>query len=183
MPAAHPAPQGGAIAAPGLTPLISKSPGFSGWALLQEDGSEAEYVVPQNGFDVPVEFWLKGWAAVLTPPEILAYFMVRHAAATWPAAHSSQGVGIAPAAREQRYGVTRSTYATLNELEEFGLVARTTERQPGAAEEAKPREVDRFQLRGGLQLDAFTTVRDVLVRKQTPLRLAQYDADLQLWST
>lgn len=164
-----------------LATAISSSPGFSGWGLLQEDGSEAEFVVPQVGLSVPADFWLKGWAAVLTPPEILTYFMLRHAAETWPAAHASQGVGIPPTAREQRYGVTKSTYATLNELEEFGLVKRTSERQPGSVDEAKPREVDRFQVQnGGLKRNAFSTVTEVLGQKQTPLRLAHYDSDLQM---
>jgi hypothetical protein len=167
-----------------LRDTISKRPGFAGWALLQEDGSEAEFVVPNSLFQVPVEFWVNGWAAVLTPPEVLAYFMVLHAARLYPGAHAAQGVGIPPATRQQRYGVTRSTYATLNELEEFGLVKRATERQPGVADEAKPREVDRFQLtRKGLQKNAFVKVTEALSQKQTPLRLAHYDSDLQLFKS
>lgn len=155
---------------------ISRRPGFDAWRLLEETGAGDTYTVAHSGLAVPSAFWLSGWSQVLTPPEILAYLMIRHLADRWPIAHVERGVGAAPAMRRQQYGVTKTPYATLNELEEFGLVRRTTPRQPGQAREDSPRVIDRFQLTDkGLRQPAFEKVKSVLSVRPTPARMARYD--------
>lgn len=157
---------------------ISKNPGFDGWGLLTEDGQGDTYTVPRAGIDVPSGFWLNGWSQVLTPPEVLAYLMIRHLAVTYPAAHRERGVGAAPSVRRQQYGVTKTAYATLNELEEFGLLRRTTPRQPGTVRDDSPRMVDRFELLDvGPSRNAFDKVKSVCVERPTPARMARYDPD------
>jgi hypothetical protein len=154
----------------------SRNAGFSQWGLLCEDGSGRPYRVASGGVRVPVEFWTSGWAQVLTPTEILAYLMVRHLAQAHPVAHSQIGVGAAPAVRRQRYGVTKTAYAALNELEELGLLRRTTPRHPRGLAPASPREVDRFQLTSdGIARGALERAKTVFTRHETPIRISQYD--------
>lgn len=147
---------------------------WEGWSLLREDGEGShEYTVPGAGFRLPVDFWLRGWAAVLTPAEIVAYLMIRHHAEKYPDAHGFKGVGVAPRVRRQQYGVTDSIYATLNELVEFGLLAFAPG-DPNAAPSV--RVVNRYQLNpGGLRVDAYSKVTTVLKLRPTPARIAGHD--------
>ncbi|GAA2146525.1 hypothetical protein GCM10009844_22710 [Nocardioides koreensis] len=155
---------------------ITKNPGYSAWQLRSEDGSDGPYRVPAAGLSVPMSFWKNGWAQVLTPPEIVAYLMIRHLAANFPTAHEDRGVGATPARRRQRYGVTKRVYATLNELEEFGLVHRTTPQRPEAEPDDSVREVSRFQVaEDGLDQDAYTRVKKTLDDWPVPLRAYRYD--------
>lgn len=162
----------------------SQRPGFGRWTLLSEDGTGAPFTVPTSGLAVPVSFWTQGWAAVLTPSEILAYLMVRQLATQYSGKHVELGVGLPPARREQWFGVTKSTYATLNELEEFGLLKRTsnTQEQP-QGEGAQPRDVDRFRLDDrGLRVDAYRTVTSAL-RSPATYRIGRYRTGAQAPAT
>lgn len=153
---------------------------FDDWELWAEDGARERYSVPEQGLRVPVDFWLRGWALVLTPPEIATYFMMRSLARQYSVRHARIGVGVAPSRREQVFGITKGVYACANELEEFGLLERTTERQPGTPG-ADPREVDRWKVRpGALNRDAFDTVTTVLREKPTPARMARFDPSSDL---
>lgn len=157
---------------------------FDDWELFDEDGSRQRYTVPEGDvlgegvLNVSVEFFLRGWASVLTGPEIVAYLMLRHLSVQYSLSHARPGVGvgIAPSMREGKFGVTKGTYAALNELEEFGLVERVTPRQPGKVKGDKPREVDRWRVvREALQRDGFDTVSTVLRERRTPARMARFD--------
>jgi len=160
---------------------LSARPGYTGWGLLSEEGTGSAYTVADLGLVLPHTLWTNGWVALLSPPELLAYLMVRHVARLLPAAHSDRGVSVAPSVRTSTYGVTKTTYATLNELEEFGLVRRTTSRRAVAQGEESPREVDRFQIvRNGLDRDALDVVSAVLSASPTPMRALRYDPMAQL---
>lgn len=152
---------------------------YDGWELLAEDGSTDPYTVPDHGLKVPADFWLTGWAAVLTGPEIVTYLMLRHLAEDLPGVHANQGVGVAPRVRNQRYGVSKEAYACASEMEEFGLLRRTTQRRssvPQGAAGASVSEVQRFQIvEETLKLDAYDTVSAALTTQRTPARVAQYD--------
>lgn len=154
----------------------STNPGFDGWGLLTEDGEGRLYAVPRGGLTIPIDFWLNCWVQVLTPPEILTYLMIRHLARDFPASHRDDGVGAPPKVRRQSYGVTKTSYATLNELEEYGLLTRTTPRQPGTIRDDGARIVDRFRLTDdGLTKPAYETVTSVFTQNLTPARLGRYD--------
>jgi hypothetical protein len=113
---------------------------------------------------------------VLTGPEIVSYLMIRHMADELRAAHLERGVGVAPRTRRQEFGVSKEVYAALNEVEELGLITRTTTRQPGQRRDGNPREVERFQLREDtLENDAYETAKAVFTASPTPARLARYD--------
>lgn len=154
-----------------LRKTVGQGGGYSGWRLQSEDGSGGEYTVPSvPGLRVPVKFWSNGWAAALMPTEIATYLMVTYLAYAYVGMHNEAGVGIAPSARQQNFGISKEVYATLNELEEFGLVERTRARQ---TDPDAPREVDKFKLtRGGLDATAFDRISAAL-RKPVPLRLSR----------
>ena len=155
---------------------IATNPGYSAWQLCSEDGDGDPYRVPSAGLHLPVHFWRNGWFQVLTPPEIVTYLMIRHLAMIFSATHDDRGVGAPPARRRQRYGVTKRAYATLSELEEFGLVRRRTPRRPEAEPADSVREVSRFQIiEGGLNQDAYATVKRTLDDWPIPLRAYRYD--------
>lgn len=156
-----------------LPPRTGSHQAWEGWSLLREDGDGShEYTVPRSGLSVPVDFWLKGWVAVLTPPELVAYLMIRNQADLYPSAHEMDGIGLSPRLRRQQYGVTPGVYATLNELTEFGLLKRVARSNPAHS----PREVTRYQLREqGLREPAFRKVIDVLKSRPTPARIDRHD--------
>lgn len=155
---------------------------WEGWALLREDGEgRHEYAVPASGFPIPVDFWLQGWVATLTAPELVAYLMIRYQAYRYSGAHAAAGVGVAPRVRRQQYGVTDGVYASLNELVEFGLLKRI-HGDPGG--QRSMREVSRYQLDDRrLAKPAYNTVTDVLSLYPTPARINRYDGEASLRPT
>lgn len=149
---------------------------FRDWELWCEDGSRDPYTVPDVGVRLSADFFTRGWSNVLTGPEIVAFLMFRHLSVQYSVKHANDGIGAAPAKREQVFGITQGIYACANELEEFGLIERTTERQPGKVKPGDQREVDRFKvIPGAFGRDAFDTVRKVLADKPTPARMARFD--------
>lgn len=150
---------------------------FDHWEMWDEDGSRTRYTVPGVGLGVSSDFWLRGWASVLTGPEIATYLMVTHLAGQYAPAHAAAGIFAAPSRREQLFGITKGIYACANELEEFGLIERTTPRQPGNLPAGEKRQVDRWRVhQDALKRDAYETVTTVLRDKPTPARMARYDA-------
>ena len=149
---------------------------FDDWELWDEDGSRERYTVPRASLWISADFWLRGWATVLTGPEIATFLMLSHLAAQYGAAHVTTGIFAAPSRREQLFGITKGVYACANELEEFGLLERTTSRQPGRMPAGEKREVDRWRLpKEALKHDAYDTVTEVLRARRTPARMARYD--------
>jgi hypothetical protein len=154
---------------------------YDGWELFVEDGTGGMYEPPDSGLEVPSAFWLRGWAAVLTQAEVATYLMFLDAAALLPGAHLNQGVGLAPRTRRQYYGITKEIYAAASELEEFGLLERTTQRRSSVPPQdgqdpANPKEVQRFRIvPEALERVAFEVVSEVMQSHRTPARIAQYD--------
>lgn len=164
----------GLIGLKGLQGRVHQS--FDDWELWDEDGSRQRYTVPEFGLSISADFWLRGWTAVLTGPEIATFLMISHLAEQYAGAHATSGIFAAPSRREQLFGITSRVYACANELEEFGLLERTTPRQPGKMPTGHKREVDRWRVRAGaLERDAYDTVSEVLREKRTPARMARYD--------
>jgi hypothetical protein len=114
--------------------------------------------------------------------------MIRHTATATNLgrAHSTDGVGRAKSVRELKYGVTQTSYQSLHELEEFGLIHRTHDPralvEPGD-ESDDPRVVARFQLLDdGLAVPAAQKLEHVFEHHPTPWRIIRYNPGFSDWT-
>lgn len=82
------------------------------------------YSVPSaaESLQIPAEFWLNGWLAVLHPSEIATWLMLRHLRHSFPGEHDARGVYVYGQDREDRYSLTRDAYEAHIVLERLGLI-------------------------------------------------------------
>lgn len=101
---------------------------YENFALLADDLTDQEYTLPARRtqpsavITLPHAFFTNGWHLALTPTEIAALLMARHATRTLPAAPNEPGIGIPRSVRWATYGVSGEAYHSIHELEEFGLL-------------------------------------------------------------
>lgn len=163
-------------------------PNWRGWDLLDEDGSGRRYTVPEDGLDIPIEFWTQGWLHVLEPTEVAVYLMLADLRRQLPGHHERRGVGAPPSRRRAEYGISDETYSAYNELVEFGLITK----EPSVHDKRAGRipkevaqqvrdgrvqlDVERFRIvDDGLRTPAVDKVMDVLKQHPTPTRFEDFD--------
>ncbi|WP_216209778.1 hypothetical protein [Amycolatopsis aidingensis] len=103
---------------------------FEAFEIGHESGGDdfLPYTVPRVRLPglirVPVDFFLKGWAHVLSPAEIATYLMFSDLASQFPSQHKENGVFVAGSTRERLYGLRRDIYEAHRSLTDFRLVER-----------------------------------------------------------
>jgi hypothetical protein len=107
---------------------------YDDFELQSDDGEGRNYTVPgkAQSFAVPLNFFTSGWHLVLEPREIATWLMLKEMTDFLldPEAVNSDGVGVAPSQRHERYGITSEVYEAHRELTELGLL-ETIDTVPG----------------------------------------------------
>jgi len=80
---------------------------------------ELRLISPNPIIAVPVDFFLHGWVHVLSPAEIVTYFMLRDLAEVY---RVDEGAFVCAKPREQHYGLRRDVYEAHRLLSLYGLV-------------------------------------------------------------
>jgi hypothetical protein len=81
-------------------------------------------------FEVPVDFFLRGWVQVLHPSEVATWLIMQWLAQTLPGKHVQSGVYLYANTRKDYLRLRRDSYEdACNRLLEFGLLRYA---QPGA---------------------------------------------------
>jgi len=147
--------------------------------VLDESGGGAHgrtgYVVPNRATEsasallrIPVAFFLRGWAHVLLPAEIVVYLIVLDLEGQ----HGDGGVYLPDRTKDEIYSITRDVYEHHRALRAYGLIDRLADpnRRPDGKFVRRPTLIYdlhplRFRsARRGLDNDAQPTVIDALLR-------------------
>lgn len=84
------------------------------------------YSVPRPGDDaiaIPPDFFLRGWAHVLSPAEMATWLALQELSQTYPARHEESGVYLYAKRRKEQFGLLRDSYEdSCNTLEALGLI-------------------------------------------------------------
>jgi hypothetical protein len=162
---------------------------YEGFELLSEDGSERPYRRPNALFvQLPAGLFYNGWHLVLTPAEMATYLIVRDAFYEHDGGARRTGVAIPEILRYRTYGLSGEVYASIHELQEFGLIEIIDTMPNRRGGKVKPTATNpgddpdetglspvpyRFTVsKGGYNQDALTVVENCLATSPLPPRLA-----------
>lgn len=101
---------------------------YEGFEILEENGSTQEYRPPADDatwpdvVTLPASFFQNAWHLVLTPAEIAALLVARHATQAIPQSRTEPGTGLPRSTRWSTYGLSGEAYGSIHELEKFGLL-------------------------------------------------------------
>ena len=102
------------------------SDGSVNWELLCEDREPHPYIVPPErvSLQIPRHFFTNLWVFALTDAELAAYLAIACQRARFPSAHEAKGVYLLATEREERFGLTRTTWRATERLHRFRLIDR-----------------------------------------------------------
>ncbi|MGW6691273.1 hypothetical protein, partial [Streptomyces sp. NPDC054961] len=105
---------------------------YAAFSLMSERGrggtlTPDRYVLPEPGVDkvisIPSDFFLQGWAQVLTPAEVATWLVLQLLSQAFPRKHAVSGVYLYANKREGYFRLRRDSYEdSCNALRSFGLI-------------------------------------------------------------